>query len=60
MKDKFEIVYSINIQDIQTVAFQEMDRELTDGEIEKVKDIIGERLNWYDAILDAINERINV
>ena len=54
MKDKNDIVYSLNIEDIQTIAIQEMDRELTDDEIENVKDLICEKINWYDAILNSI------
>jgi hypothetical protein len=60
MKDKNDIVYSLNIEDIQTIAIQEMDRELTDDEIEKVKDLIGEKINWYDAILNSIIENIDL
>lgn len=56
MKDKNEIVYSLSIEDIQMVATQEMDRELTDDEIEKVKNLIGERISWYDVILNSIQE----
>jgi hypothetical protein len=53
-----EIVYSLNIEDVQTVAVQEIDRELTEEEIEKIKDAIGEKINWYDAILDSIYDKI--
>jgi hypothetical protein len=60
MKDKNEIVYSLNIADIQTVAMQEMGRELITDEIEKVKDLIGEKINWYDAILNSIIEEIDL
>ena len=56
MKDKNEIVYSLSIEDIQMVATQEMDRELTDDEIEKVKNLIGERISWYDVIFNSIQE----
>jgi hypothetical protein len=38
MEDKNDIIYSLNIEDIQTVAVQEIDRELTEDEIEKIKD----------------------
>ncbi|MCL5612378.1 MAG: hypothetical protein M1485_07500 [Chloroflexi bacterium] len=58
MKDKNDIVYSLNIQDIQTVATQEIDRELTDNEIERVIDLIADRISWYDAINAAIIELI--
>lgn len=60
MEDKNDIVYSLNIEDIQTVAIQEIDRELTEDEIEKVKDLIGEKINWYDAILNSIIEKIGL
>jgi len=56
MENKYDIVYSLNIEDIQTVAVQEIDRELVDFEIEKVRDLIGEYINWYDAILNSIVE----
>ena len=58
MKDNNEIVYSLNVEDIQTVATQEIERELTDDEIEKIKDLIAEKISWYDAIAAAIDEMI--
>ena len=58
MKDNNEIVYSLNIEDIQTVATQEIERELTDDEIEKIIDSIAEKIPWYDAIAESINEMI--
>ncbi len=51
-----EIVYSLNIEDIQTVATEEFGRELTDDEVAKVRDLIGEYINWYDAIFHSIRE----
>ena len=60
MKDINEIVYWLNIEDIQTVAaIQEMGRELIPDEIQKVKDSIGEKINWYDAILNSITEELS-
>ena len=60
MKNKNDIFYSLNIEDIQTVAIQELDRELTGDEIEKVTCIVGDKINWYDAILDSIVETIGL
>ena len=60
MKDKNEVIYSINIEDIQTVAVEEFGRELTDDEIDKVKYLIGEKIGWYDAILDTLNEQLGL
>ena len=57
-KNDKEIFYSLNIADIQTVSQQEIERELTREEIEKIKDSIAKRINWYDAIADVINEKI--
>ncbi len=55
-----EIIYSLNIMDIQTVAQQEIDRDLTAEEIEKIKDSIAENINWYDAISDAIYLNLDI
>lgn len=53
-----KIIYSLTIEDIQTVALQEIERNLSSEEIEKIKDSIEEKINWYDAIADSINENI--
>ncbi|MCK9398922.1 MAG: hypothetical protein M0Q51_02860 [Bacteroidales bacterium] len=53
-----EIVYSLNKTDMQTVALEELNRELTDKEIEEIKDKIAENINWFDAISDAIKEKL--
>ncbi|MCI0693889.1 hypothetical protein L0337_18025 [candidate division KSB1 bacterium] len=59
-KDKDDIIYSLSIEDIQTVALEEIGRELTAKEIEKIKDLIAKNINWYDAILDSINAKIDL
>ncbi len=58
-QDNDEIIYSLNIMDIQTVAQQEIGRDLTSGEIEKMKESIAAKINWYDAISDAIYQDID-
>ncbi|MHB8905287.1 MAG: hypothetical protein ACYC4T_06810 [Melioribacteraceae bacterium] len=60
MKKKNDTIYSINIADIQTVALQEIDRELSEEEIELIIDSVAEKISWYDAIAFSINEKINV
>ena len=60
MENKNDIFYSLCIEDIQTVAIEEFDRKLTEDEIEKIKDLIGEKINWYDAILNSIIEKIGL
>lgn len=49
-----DIFYSLCIEDIQTVAFQEIERELTDEELEIIKDAISKRIDWHEAIADSI------
>jgi len=49
-----DIIYQLSVTDIQTVAEQELDRELSDKEIEIVADKVGDYIPWYDAINYAI------
>jgi hypothetical protein len=55
-----KIVYSLNVEDIQTVALQEIERNLTPEEIEKIKYSIADKINWFDAIANSINEKLKV
>jgi hypothetical protein len=55
MKSKNRIVYSIDVEDLQNVADQEIDRELTEKEIELIENRLGDFLDWYGAIASAIN-----
>ena len=49
------IAYSINIEDIQTVAEQELERKLTTKELRLVEKKVEDYINWYEAILNAID-----
>ncbi len=51
-----KIIYSLTVEDIQTVANQEIERDLSSDEIKKIIEPIGENIKWYDAIADAIQE----
>ncbi|MGI8583956.1 MAG: hypothetical protein ACR2KX_17300 [Chitinophagaceae bacterium] len=53
-----KIIYSLNVKDIQTVANKELRRDLSSQEIKKILNTISEKINWYDAIADSVNERI--
>lgn len=55
-----KIIYSLNVEDIQTVALQEIERNLSPEEIEKIKTSIADKMNWYDAIADSIDEKLKV
>jgi hypothetical protein len=51
---KNKVVYQLIVEDVQTVAQDVIDRDLSDDEIEKICDQIAENIPWYDAISDAI------
>lgn len=55
---KSNIFYSLNEQDIQTVANQELGRYLSIKEISRIKDIVADRIEWYEVIAMVINEKI--
>lgn len=55
-----EIFYFLSTGDIQTVAKEELGRELNKAEVERLKVIIPEKIDWYGAISDCIlNEQIH-
>lgn len=58
MKDK--IIYQLSIEDIQNVAEENFGRKLTSKEINKILDPIADRIPWYDAIYDAIKEKLKI
>ena len=53
MKD---VIYQLTVEDVQNVSNQEIGRDLSINEIEIVKEKIAEKIAWYDAIADSINE----
>lgn len=55
-KDK--IIYSINVEDVQNVARQELGRDLTDRELKIVEDKIGDQFDWFGAIASVIDTHI--
>ena len=58
MNARDRIIYSINVEDLQTVAGQELERELTNEEIERVEKRLGDYIDWYGAIASTLNEVI--
>ena len=55
---KTDILYSINVQDVQEVAKREFDRKLNDKEMESVAATLGECIDWYEAVNIAIAQTI--
>ena len=58
MNKKSKVIYSIDVEDLQTVAEQELERELTDEEIKNVEKRLGEYIDWYGAIASTLSEVI--
>ena len=54
------ILYSLNVQDAQTVSFDIIERKLTNDELKKLIDLIPENINWYEAIEYAIYKLLNI
>ena len=56
MAKRNRIVYSINVEDLQTVAEEELERELTDEEIKLVENRLGDYIDWYGTIAMVLDE----
>lgn len=54
-----EIIYQLTIEDLQTVANEYLERDLTKEEISLVTDKLGDYINWYDSIECAIESTLN-
>lgn len=52
-----QIIYLLTVDEIQTVANQEIERDLSPDEIEKITEAIAEKINWYNAIADSIHQK---
>lgn len=55
---KNKIVYSLNVEDVQNVAQEMLERDLSDQEIESLIDSIAERIDWYSAVEFAISNKL--
>lgn len=52
------IVYSVNVEDLQNVARDEWGRELTSEEVTAISIKLGDYMEWYEATLLAIENVI--
>ena len=53
-----EIIYEINVNDLQEVANQVLDRRLTSKEVALVQGTVGDYIDWSQAIENAIQKHI--
>lgn len=52
-------IYLLTVEDLQTVAQEELGRELSPDEIKKVTEVVEKTIDWYNLIAEAINEVLN-
>jgi hypothetical protein len=53
-----EIIYAINVNDLQEVSTEVLERRLTKKEVASVSGSIGNYIDWFQAIEHAIYENI--
>ncbi len=53
-------VYEISVDDLQRVAKEVLERELTDAEITAVGNSVGDQIDWFQAIENAIHNCIRL
>lgn len=53
-----EIIYSINVNDLQEVSNDVLERRLTKREIASVEKCVGNYIDWFQAIEHAIRENV--
>lgn len=50
MIDTSKIIYSLNIEDVQNVATEELGREHNKKELKIIENKIGDYIDWYESI----------
>ncbi len=60
MIDNSKIIYSLNTEDVQNVAEQELGRKLREKELKIVEDKIGDYIDWFEAINMTIIDNITI
>lgn len=53
-----KIIYSLNTEDVQTVAKDEFGRLLSTDEIKIITEKIGNHIDWYSIISETIYQHI--
>jgi hypothetical protein len=52
------IIYSISVGDLQEVSQEVLERRLTKSELDQVQASVGDYIDWFQAIENAIRERV--
>lgn len=54
-----KIIYSLNIEDVQNVAEEELGRQISKKELKIVEDKVGDYIDWHEAISLALNDAVS-
>ncbi len=54
-----KIIYSLNIEDVQNVAEEELGRQASKKELKIVEDKVGDYIDWHGAISFAIKDAVS-
>jgi hypothetical protein len=57
--DTSRVIYSVNIEDVQTVAEEELGRRASKKELKIIEDKVGDYIDWHEAIRLALNDAVN-
>lgn len=57
-QDLDKIIYQLTVKDLQNVANDELNRDLTEEEVKLLEDKIGDYIDWYNIISMAIFNNI--
>ena len=53
-----KIIYSLNIEDVQNVAEEELGRQASKRELKIVEDKVGDYIDWHEAISLSLNDAV--
>ena len=53
-----KIIYQLGVEDIQEVANEVLERNLTQKEVTVVRESVGDYIDWFQAIENAIHKNI--
>lgn len=57
--DTSSVIYSLNIEDVQNVAEEELGRRASKKELKIIEDKVGDYIDWHEAIRLALNDAVN-
>ncbi|MBI5216764.1 MAG: hypothetical protein HY960_13510 [Ignavibacteriae bacterium] len=60
MKKSERIIYSLTVEDVQNVAEEVLGRTLTTKEISCVEESVGDSIDWFGVIEEAIHKHIKI